>query len=277
MVRPSPSMASLVLIGLWMGVWVGCGSSSSPVQAHTLQSMAVSPDAASVLAGKTHQYSATGSYSDGSSKDLTNSVTWTSSSTSAVTIGTQGLATTLTEGTSTVTPTLQGIAASTSLTATALTVEVSVTATDSGGRPLTYRWQSTDGMIQDVNAGSTSWTLSNGPGLHFAHVLVSNGVGGYTETRVAVNTDSISTPPTTSSPISLAPPPAPAPVGGIYRSFINLGAISASSQVVGIPDIAVYLVDSSAVRYPATGTMPTDLANSLFSGRGLCVIDWRAS
>ena len=135
-----------------------------------------------------------------------------------------------------------------------LTVEVSVTAKDSGGQPLTYHWRSTDGTIQDVNANSTSWTLPDGPGLHFAYVLVSNGVGGYTDRRIAVNTDSIGTPSTTPSPVSMAPPPAAAPQGDVYRSFVIWGVFA--------PDIRVYLQDDlSGTVYPPSGTVLTGLTS----------------
>src|SRR5882757_43994 len=90
-------------------------------------------------------------------------------------------------------------------------VRVTVQATDPNGRPLSYQWRSTDGRIANVNAATTTWRLADGPGLHFAYVLVSNGAGGYTERRLAVNTDTIGAPFTIPPPLSLAPPPASAP------------------------------------------------------------------
>jgi hypothetical protein len=83
-----------------------------------------------------------------------------------------------------------------------LDVEVSVDATDPNGRRLHYQWRSTDGTIEDVDAPSTTWKVTDGPGLHFAYVLVSNGAGGYTERRAALSTDTIGT------PIAAQPPPA---------------------------------------------------------------------
>ena len=65
-------------------------------------------------------------------------------------------------------------------------------AKDPAGDPLAYRWRSTDGQIIDQDAPWTKWTLPPGPGIHFAYVLVSNGKGGYTERRIAVNTDGLS-------------------------------------------------------------------------------------
>ena len=64
-------------------------------------------------------------------------------------------------------------------------MELSVVANDSGGNALSYRWKATDGTIVDVNAPSTTWTLPDGPGLHFAYVLVSNGLGGYSTGNVS--------------------------------------------------------------------------------------------
>jgi hypothetical protein len=73
--------------------------------------------------------------------------------------------------------------------ADSITVKVSVDASEGAGNPLTYRWRATDGHIVDQDSPTTDWTLPNGPGIHFAYVLVSNGKGGYTEGRIAVNTD----------------------------------------------------------------------------------------
>jgi len=142
------------------------------------------------------------------------------------------------------------------VTGTSPTVQVSVTATDTGGRLLTYRWQSTDGVIQNVNASSTTWTLPNGPGLHFAYVLVSNGVGGYTERRIAVNTDGFGAPLISSTPIPFSAPVAPAPQGDYYRSFIAWGLHG--PHLVSIPDVSVFVTDlASGNRYPAGGDSVT--------------------
>jgi hypothetical protein len=70
-----------------------------------------------------------------------------------------------------------------------VTVQVSVDASEFFGNPLTYQWRTTDGHIVNQNAPTTGWTLPSGPGIHFAYVLVSNSKGGYTEGRIAVNTD----------------------------------------------------------------------------------------
>lgn len=145
------------------------------------------------------------------------------------------------------------------------TVQVSVSVTDPGvmGGSVSYRWKSTDGHIVDVNAPTTTWTLPAGPGLHFAYVLVSNGLGGYTERRVAVNTDSIGTPTVVPTPLTYVAPAAPAPVGNYYRSFAegNVGELAvplAGPELIRyaafLPDVLVYMRDNlSGATFPAGG------------------------
>src|SRR6516164_2195495 len=84
-------------------------------------------------------------------------------------------------------------------------VQLTVDASEFFNNPLTYQWRSTDGTIVDPRSKTTDWILQNGPGIHFAYVLVSNGKGGYTEGRIAVNTDD--NPTTTVRPRDQYPEP----------------------------------------------------------------------
>lgn len=98
---------------------VGCGGSSGV----TLTGVAVTPASASIAAGATQQFTATGTYSDNSTKDLTSSATWASSSTSVATIAASGLATAVATGSSNITATAAGkTSAPATLTVTAPTV-----------------------------------------------------------------------------------------------------------------------------------------------------------
>ena len=67
----------------------------------------------SVAKGLTEQFTATGTFTDGSTANLTNQVTWTSGTTSVATIsntpGSQGLASTLATGTTSITAALNGV------------------------------------------------------------------------------------------------------------------------------------------------------------------------
>jgi hypothetical protein len=138
-----------------------------------------------------------------------------------------------------------------------LTVTVAVVATDPNGLPLHYQWRSTDGRIVDTDSATTTWTLPDGPGLHFAYVLASNGAGGYIERRVAVNTDTIGTPVKGRQRVNYRAPAAPVPAGEVYRSFIQgTGVISPASFNAGnIPDVLAFAQDANnTVRVPAIGS-----------------------
>ena len=140
-----------------------------------------------------------------------------------------------------------------------VTVTVKVVVSNAGGGTLSYQWRATDGTINNVNAATTSWTLPDGPGIHFAYVLVSNGKGGFTERRVAVNTDVIGNPPVIPPPTTLAPPAAPAPSGNFYRANIEWGSVNAVNHGVRMPGVPAFIVDSATgKRYPTSGFASTN-------------------
>jgi RHS repeat-associated protein len=76
-----------------------------------LISIAIAPPSASILETQTQAFAATGSYDDGSTKNLTSSVTWTSSDTTVATVGSSGVATPVKSGGATITATIQGLSA----------------------------------------------------------------------------------------------------------------------------------------------------------------------
>ena len=83
-----------------------------------LVSVAVTPVSPSIAAGTQQQFTATGTYSDGSHKDLTSSATWTSSAPSVATISSGGLATALVAGSTTIQAASGSINGSAGLTVT---------------------------------------------------------------------------------------------------------------------------------------------------------------
>jgi uncharacterized protein YjdB len=115
----NPAVATISATGLASTVKVGgpllitatplgsstTGTAALTVTAATLVSIAVSPSTSSVSAGLTQQYDAVGTYTDGSTADITSQVTWTSSSTTTATITSAALATTLVAGSVTITAT----------------------------------------------------------------------------------------------------------------------------------------------------------------------------
>ena len=95
------------------------GAASLAVTGASLRSIGVSPTSTSVPAGRTQQFTATGTYSDGSTRDVTSSVTWTSSNTSIATVNSSGLATGVAiGGPVTLTATLSGVSNTAQLTVT---------------------------------------------------------------------------------------------------------------------------------------------------------------
>src|SRR5690349_12069783 len=83
--------SSLWLLGLGVAIsWLsGCGGGSASEPA-TLVSITVTPATASVQAQATQQFTATGAFSDASTKDITKSVSWTSSDPGKATIQNSG-------------------------------------------------------------------------------------------------------------------------------------------------------------------------------------------
>jgi Bacterial Ig-like domain (group 2)/Abnormal spindle-like microcephaly-assoc'd, ASPM-SPD-2-Hydin len=128
----TPGVAIIASGGLATGVTTGnssttnitacvgsvCGSTSLTVGAATLSSISVTPANVTVSTGSSLQFAATGVYSDGSSQDLTLAVGWSSSG-SAMSITSAGLATGVTAGRATITAALGSVVGSTGMTVTA--------------------------------------------------------------------------------------------------------------------------------------------------------------
>ena len=91
------------LLGLLV-TGVGCGGGSATAQTEvgptpaTLVSIAVTPSSVSIVVGSSQQFTATGKYSDSTTKDLTSSVSWSSSATGVATVSSSGLATAVASG-----------------------------------------------------------------------------------------------------------------------------------------------------------------------------------
>jgi hypothetical protein len=88
------------------------------VTAAELKSITVTPSNPSIAPGATQQFIASGTFSDGTTQDLSSQVTWASATISVATINTAGLATAAGTGTSTISASDNGITGSTVLTVT---------------------------------------------------------------------------------------------------------------------------------------------------------------
>ena len=93
------------------------GSETLTVTAATLSSIKVTPATAAVAIGVKQTFVATGTYSDGTSHDISNSVTWSSGATGVATVvSITGVATGLSAGAATITANLDGESGSATLT-----------------------------------------------------------------------------------------------------------------------------------------------------------------
>ncbi len=126
------SVATVDGAGLATGVGVGTtgigatldgvsGTATLTVTAAVLVSISVTPADPSLAQGLTQQFTATGTYTDSSTQDLTTMVTWASSNTGVATITGAGLAAGVGVGTSAIGATLDGITDTAKLTVTAAT------------------------------------------------------------------------------------------------------------------------------------------------------------
>jgi uncharacterized protein YjdB len=131
----------------------------------TLTAIAISPASPSVPINTTQQLTATGSYSDGSSRDLTSLVIWSSSAIANATVDAAGLVSGVAAGTATITATLGSVSKSTSVTVTAPTLtSISVTPDDLTlaigiNQQFTASANYSDGSVQDL-VGGVTWTSS---------------------------------------------------------------------------------------------------------------------
>jgi trimeric autotransporter adhesin len=171
------------------------GTATLTVTAAVLRSLAITPPTASIALGLPQQFLATGNYTDSTTQNVTNAVTWSSSTASVATIsnapGSAGLASTAGTGSTTITATdpTTGVTASASLTVTsAVLVSISITppsATIANG--LTQQFTATgtysDGSTQNLTSVD-SWSVTTGTAVFSTApnygLAISDGVGAST-------------------------------------------------------------------------------------------------
>src|SRR5712692_5545095 len=226
------NVASVNAAGLATGVAVGVvtvAAQSGSIQgtatlnvtnaAANLTAINLSPAGASIPVNTTQQFTATGSYSDGSSRDLTALVSWSSSSTATASIDANGLATAVAAGSTTISATLGSVTQSTTLTVTAPTI-ASISVTPVGltlgigiNQQYTVTATYSDGSTQDLVSGvtwgssSTSVASINNSGIATTiaagSTTITATVGSLTDsatlTVVPANLISISISPATAS------------------------------------------------------------------------------
>lgn len=202
--------ASMVwMLGFNLLILSGCGAGgtdkhSAPNSEVTTASLSISPTTPSILLGGTQQFTATATYSDNSTADVTSSVAWTSSNTSSASINDTGLATGVGVGSSTIGASLDGKTKSTVITVTASAVAPSITTQPadqavsvgqtatfsvaaSGTAPLNYQWKKNGANVgSNASSYTTPATTLTDNGASFT-VVVSNSAGNVTSAEADLN------------------------------------------------------------------------------------------
>ncbi|MEO6601018.1 MAG: Ig-like domain-containing protein, partial [Polyangiaceae bacterium] len=198
----NPGLTTALAIGT-TNVHAGLGAVNAQtaitVTAAKLVSIAISPANPAVPAGTTEALVATGTYSDGSTLDLTTTVVWSSSTATVATVsnatGTQGLATAVAIGTSTVSATLSGVSGTTQVTVSAPSItQIVVSPIASTVRVgQTVRYTATailsNNTQRDVTQAAT-WKSSDTTVAAFTQG--NGGMGGRAANALAVGTSTIS-------------------------------------------------------------------------------------
>ena len=181
----SLGFGAVILMALGLFACQGGGSAAS------LVALTVTPEQPSIAKGTRQQFTATGSFSDGSTQDLTQQVSWRSLevklNVGAATIDATGLAFANEVGQSTIAATYMNVTGTTLLTVTAA-VPVSMNVTPSNpaiangtSAQFVAKVTLTDGTTQDVTKTAT-WTLASTTGSNVgtvsaAGLATGTGVG----------------------------------------------------------------------------------------------------
>jgi trimeric autotransporter adhesin len=190
-------------------------------QGASLKAITISPTAVSLPVNTAQQFTATGSYSDGSSRDITFLATWSSSALSIATVTNSGLVQGIKAGSVTISASAGGVKQTTTVTVTAPTISFISVSPDGLTLPIGINQQYiatatyTDGTSQDLvsgvtwNSSSTSVATINGSGLAMTTAAgattIQATVGSFTDsvtlTVVNAHLSSISVAP---SPVTIA-------------------------------------------------------------------------
>jgi uncharacterized protein YjdB len=225
------------------------GSTRFTVTSATLHSITVSPANLSVATGATQQFTATGTFTDGTQQNLTTAVAWSSSAPGVATIASTGLSSGVSPGQTRITATLGSVSRSVHLTVTTATLAVIEISPPSpvilipGTEQLTATGLYTDGSTANITTTAT-WVSSSAT---VATISNTSGTQGLA-TSVGVGTAGISA---------------------------SLGSLTASTTLtvqdqlisISVAPATVSLAVGSAQQFTATGTyasgIPQDLTESV--------------
>lgn len=248
----------------------GTGSTNLTV-APSLVSIQVSPQNPSYAAGTTQPFTAMGTFSDGSTQDVTASVTWTSSTPSVATITSGGVASCIVTGQSTITAAAGSVNSFTLLTVTPATL-VAITINPANptvaigqNQQFAATGQYSDGSTQNLTI-SVSWSSSTPSVAGISTTGLASALsGGSTLINASLGTISTSATFTVSSValVSIAVTPAnPSIALGTDEQFSATGTYADSSKL----DLTSSGVWNSSAPSVAT-TSPSGMVASVSLGQ----------
>jgi hypothetical protein len=303
MVSPLHELGCVAKLGLVLFVCCailsmpGCGGSSSTTPPGiTLSSISVSPLNQSVPADSTLQFTATGHYSDGTTQDITTTVTWSSSDTAVATIsntaGTNGLASGVAKGSTTIAATQGTPSGQTAFDVTEPITAIAITPMNpsvAAGIPQQFTATATyaDNSTGDVTS-TVTWSSSDTTKATISNVSAFNGVAstlaaGPTTIQASLSGTSNSTVLTVSAaaPVGLVVSPQNAVIadGGSPQPTLQFTALAQYSDgtTQDVTSSATWSSNNTSVATVAAGTATSlPLASGQTAGFASITASWTA-
>jgi type II secretory pathway component GspD/PulD (secretin) len=201
----------------------------------TIKSIAISPPSSSIAPGGTQQFTAIGTFSDGSTQDVSSTVAWASSNDAVATVGAQnGVALGQAAGTTQIAATLSGVSSSavTLKVTSAIVQSVAIAPTTSsiarnGTVQLTAVGKFSDGTTQDVTSSAT-WSSSNSGIASVGAGLVRGGSTGSAQITAAI--------------------------GGATSPAVTVTVTSATLKSIAVTPSSRSIAVGTSLQFTATGT-----------------------
>jgi hypothetical protein len=260
--------------------WVDIVLRNGPVP--VLNSIAVTPANPIIFTGVSQQFTATGSYSDGSAQNITSQAAWVSSNTAVAAVKAGGAASAVSAGTTTITASLAGVTGSSLLTVQALPLAITSTSFPTGvvntaysttliaaGGTAPYTWSIAGGALPAGLTLNTANGVISGTPTNAGAVSFTAGVtdaGNPVQTATAALAITVASPPP--SVVTLWPSTTvPAGVDGGPDSPVELGVKFRSDVPGNLAGIRFYKAAANTGTHvgnlwSSTGTL---LASATFS------------
>ncbi len=196
----------------------------------TLQSIAVTPANPTLAKGLKQQFTATGTFSDNSTQNLTNQVTWASVNQSVATMTAAGLASAVNTGTSTISATLNGITGSTVLTVTAVATKLVATglppATATAGTSVSFTISAEDSSNTVVPGYTGTVKLSSTDGQAvfpsaFTFAASDAGSHTFTVTLASAGNQTVTVADQSNASLSVTTTPIAVSAGAVNKLVVN--------------------------------------------------------